>query len=296
MEKSFVVCSKRAMAVIVVLFLCVPLYAQEDDTYQGYWWRYSFTDKWEQTDEAIACRNLVHWLYSKGPQVKIHDRTYTAVLSEPMPIVTSKRKERMDGRWYALGIRKDDGRVYADLQEYQEYLSRPFNWENEQPSFGTADYIPYYKTEEGEVILYDYNMEIGDKYISMEGHDDVSIVAKDTVVLSDKREHRRLTLSNGLVLIEDVGCINGFPLDYLNPLPLFNGYFSFLQDVSSVDGNLIYITDLIVQDLDVFSHINNTEVSCRLIDYSIYNLQGRRLTCEPEKGMYIKNGRKYLKR
>ena len=56
---------------------------------------------------------------------------------------------------------------------------------------------------------------------------------------------------------------------------------------------------VILYTYEAFSELIATSVNkictdCRVSD--LYDLQGRRLAREPEKGLYIKNGRKYLKR
>ena len=265
----------------------------QDENSDGFLWIYGFSNNWQVEDDAVICKNVTYWTYTLSSQtINLNGKVYHPVVSEPANAITRGGKDDSDERWYAVGIRKEGGRVYVNYEDYIAYLSRPYNGVNTNPSFGNPSYVPYPVTNEGELILYDYTMEIGDKFQSIEGYNDVSVVAKDIVVYEDKNERRRLTLSNGLVLIEGIGCINsnGHLLDYLNPSPLYEGYFSYLKQVLNANYNSIYETDVKV--------IDDTELGVNVVrKYNIpsfYDLQGRQLQSNPRKGLYIRDGKKYL--
>ena len=110
----------------------------------------------------------------------------------------------------------ENGRVYVDKQEYiaameKEYLDVLEEQKRDLNPLGTVgdkDYLPYRQTDDGELILYDFNMLPGDKYPSVEGHDDISVARVETMVTRDGVSRRLLTLSNGYRLLEGVGSLN----------------------------------------------------------------------------------------
>ena len=119
------------------------------------------------------------------------------------------------GRNEVLGIREKGGRVYVDRQEYMTLLETS-GWN----IIGDKTYIPYKITAEGELVIYDYNMQVGDKYPHIEGHEDISVVNKETMTTPDGVNRRLLTLSNGCKILEGIGCLNspGLYFFYLNPV------------------------------------------------------------------------------
>ena len=114
-----------------------------------------------------------------------------------------------------IKIREEEGRILVDEEEYLALLADSSWWKYD----GDASYIPYEKTDDGELVLYNFNKETGDIYSAVEGHDTVWVSMADTMVMDDNSRRRHLILSNGYELIEGIGCINspGFFLFYLNP-------------------------------------------------------------------------------
>ena len=159
-----------------------------------------------------------------------------------------------------MGLREENGKVLVNYEEYINYLKR-LDYEHTEAYYkelaeqmgkdiklkdgktmetdnwvegGDVNYIPYPLTDDGEMVLYDFTMQVGDKFRSVAGHDDISVIKVGTVTTVGNIERRKLTLSNGLVLIEGVGCINSPSrlFTYLNPLPRnsqtineFRGYY-----------------------------------------------------------------------
>lgn len=149
-----------------------------------------------------------------------------------------------------------------------------------------------------EVILYDYTMEVGDAYAHVEGHDDITVVAKDMVATQDGDGRRRLTLSNGLVLVEGLGCLNsnGLLLDYLNPAREYQTNFSYL-DKCYADAEfsmLLYESTLTLVDNQQAGVGSPAAVDTPLANGSLHDLQGRRVQGQPRPGVYVRNGRKQL--
>ena len=234
---------------------------------------------------------------------------YDVVYHEPplFPIheeVTGK-KSVPKRRLYSIGIRRENGRVYTnkeDFCEYQSFLSTygpdyPWNW-----SYSDPTYLPYHLTEGGnELILYDYMMEVGDGFRHVDGHEDITVVEKDTVTYADDVPRRRLTLSNGLIIIEGMGCINsnGMLIDWLNPGKEYQSNFTYLDfcaDDWNKPFNIIYTHEdsgLHVVDTNPagIESLHSSDSSDR---HALFDLQGRRLIQKPARGVYIQDGRKVV--
>lgn len=182
---------------------------------------------------------------------KIYQRSYN-VIAPPLGSIS--------GGAYVMGLREENGKVLVNYEEYINYLKR-LDYEHTEAYYkelaeqmgkdiklkdgktmetdnwvegGDVNYIPYPLTDDGEMVLYDFTMQVGDKFRSVAGHDDISVIKVGTVTTVGNIERRKLTLSNGLVLIEGVGCINSPSrlFTYLNPLPRnsqtineFRGYY-----------------------------------------------------------------------
>lgn len=110
-----------------------------------------------------------------------------------------------------LLVRDEGGRVYALLSSYLELT------DNKNPYLpnGRSDYIPYPMVGDDELLLYDFNVGVGEKYLC----DDFTVEEVRSITTSDGVERRQLTLDNGLVLVEGIGCLNsqGMLFNYLNP-------------------------------------------------------------------------------
>ena len=238
----------------------------------------------------------------RGGTLEIDGKTYTTIFVYDFSVFPTTRSggssfwnmEDYEGKgvWPAVAIRHDNGRVYIHRTSYLEYLNFP-------SSYGSADYLPYHLTGDGnEYILYDYNMEVGDKYCHVEGHEDVSVVEKDLVKMDDGQNYRRLTLSNGLVLIEGLGCINscGLLIDYLNPATQYTGYYAFLMVTDKVCSSSVQTT-VYSSNVKYVDTSGNTGIcdkgGINVTRYEqTHDLQGRRVV-HPQKGqLYIRNGRK----
>lgn len=195
----------------------------------------------------------------------------------------------MSGR-YVLGLREEGGRVYANSEEYRSYIWNPVS--------GYA-YAPYPETEDGEIVLYDFNMCAGDRYLSSPGHEDVWVSETGTLTTSDGVARRTIRLSNGLLLVEGVGAV-GRNSSFLNYL---GSYCSADDSYEEYDGvSYSHVTDFIffkngrkitgwedlntVREHDFFAGKENSH---------IYDLQGRLLSSPPRHGVYIQGGRKLVR-
>lgn len=245
--------------------------------------------------------------YDERETHSIGEKVYIKAYCEPESLPTGARgTSRTTGlgsdepRDYTLGIRKADGKVYVNYAEYLDHLSKVGFCESVTGFRGNPGYIPYHLTDDGEMILYDYTMEVGDQYRHVEGFDDILVASKDYIVLEDGKERRRLTLSNGMVIVEDLGCINstGLMFDYLNPADDNSWLNAVLQCVIR-DDNYLYKngTSPEVDKIDKVDYPKALQVQA-------YNLHGR-LAIHPiqsnwsdrrmPKGVYIQNGRKVIR-
>lgn len=208
----------------------------------------------------------------------------------------------LPGPTIIMGFRQEDGRIYVDKQEYVDAMEKEFAECQENQKYNNIplmpvsdkDYIPYKQTPDGELILYDFNMQPGDKYLSVEGHDDISVVSVYKMTTKDGIERRLLKLSNGYRLLEGVGCLNspGMFFYYLNPSEVMTHYYSTnsLRQYSSFGKNEMIIYDK-GDELSIGIIEKDAVSDC---DAPFYNLQGRRIDGQPKRGVYIKEGRKVL--
>ena len=295
------------IAYFFILFLvpvnghCQPLITLSETDNARYEWLYVSYGHWYSNNDTVYGSNAAYWTYlidgrrTEGRQGK----TYQKMFCMPLQVPTAARsasQTQSKQRDYTIGVRRDGGRVYVNREEYLGYLNGRGCLPDFSYSFGTEDYIPYPATEDGELVLYDYNMEKGDTYLHVEGHEDVSVVAKETIELGDGQPRRRLELSNGLVLIEGVGCINsnGMLIDYLNPQEPLQPRYTYLHGLYNVDGGQTVYNgpdgEIIDQDI---ADIRATQQSAANQNSS-FDLQGRRLGAKPRRGIYIENGRKQV--
>lgn len=192
---------------------------------------------------------------------------------------------------YMTGVRETDGRVLVDRGEYLGLMAEGMTWEN----LGDSQYIPYRQTGD-ELVLYDFNMNPGDKYPSFEGYEDISVVSKTIMITRDGVSRQLLTLSNGCKLLEGIGCLNslGLLFFYLNPAQNPKDYQSYgLYQFVKRRGRNSNI-EIVYQQGDEktagISEVKQAEFSAP----TVYNLQGRRVNGTPRPGIYIREGRKVV--
>ncbi len=187
-----------------------------------------------------------------------------------------------------IGIREDGGRVFIDRDEYLALMSDDSYWK----MVGDKDYLPYPKTDDGELVLYDFTMQQGDRFPTVEGHDDIWVSKVDMLTTKDGVARKMLTLSNGCEILEGVGCLNsrGLWLFYLNPGSI--SYNWGVLDSYGHLGNPIYRWS---EWGDISDGISAPQNASKITSSFPYDLQGRRLDSQPtNKGIYIQNGKKVV--
>lgn len=220
-----------------------------------------------------------HYFYRIGDTEEINGKIYYKLYYD---------RDYMESRAIepvTINIREDNGRILVNYEAYMAFLK-------DHPQ-GDPDYIPYKLTDDGEMILYDFNMQVGDKYNSVSGHEDISVTNIEMITTKDRVERKLFTLSNGLKIIEGIGCISsrGWLLSYLNPtyfpdyLPW--SYFTFISNFE-VFGEQIY--GQVIDDFVGIEHI--TVDKTNEVSFPLYDLSGRKITGNPEQGIYIRNRKK----
>lgn len=282
----------KAFLSLVFVFLPISNSAQQKRPV----WKYDFLDRWTIKGDSIYGRGSYFIYQSKGT-IEIERKEYTAIEieREAIPTTKSRRSARKNTIYYHLAIRYDNGRILANYQDYMNYLSGGL-------CFGDPSYIPYHQTDDSEIILYDFNMEVGDRYRHVDGYDDVSVTETGSVTLTDGK-HKRLTLNNGLVLIEGIGCINspGMLFDYLNPSPNVKHWICdlalYVDNVNEYgdwwSASPIYeYTNPLIADRTVGIE-ENVKIEKLKKERAIFNLQGQRIN-GLQKGLNIVDGKKIM--
>ena len=204
---------------------------------------------------------------------------------------------------YLFGVREEEGRVYVNLEEYRDALRRT--------ELGDADYIPYPVTDDGEMILYDFNMQEGDHFAHVSGHEDLSI----TKVSADIYGRKTYTVSNGVIFREGYGSgighknLKSLPVAYLNPIVAKDDDF-YYSNLSIYGKNGVYISyiseneELVNVTLpNITTGIQGKIVNSKLSNGKCFDLQGRKMKNEKvksknggalPKGIYIVNGKKIV--
>ena len=269
---------KHTICLLAILLFTLPAASQSlDNCFWGYWWKsarggdclaiefYSHADESNDAYQTIRCDWDVRGyggIPLKGPRVEA-----------------------------MIGFRMEGGRILANREEYISSMADDGVWKG----IGDRNYLPYEQTEGGEIVLYDFNMKEGDKYPSVEGHDDISVVSVENMTTRDGVERRLLTLSNGYKLLEGVGCLNspGLFYFYLNPTAFMTENYSdlCLHRLKQSGKENIY-----EEGDEYFASINGLDNTSANEPSACYDLQGRRVTGTPRPSIYIQEGLKRVVR
>jgi len=272
------------------------------------YWKYKYSPDWRELNDTIVgwfSDDYETYILARDTLLTFQGVSYLWVSHDTPNRIKPLTTFRPDRRFYSIGIRLEDGKVYTNFEDFCEYQNFRFNYDYFYQccwSFSDPNYLPYHLTEDGsELILYDYTMEVGDGFRHVDGHDDITVVEKDTVAYADDVPRRRLTLSNGLIIIEGMGCINsnGMLIDWLNPAEEYQSNFTYLDycaDDWNKPFNIIYTHEdsgLHVVDTNPagIESLHSSDSSDR---HALFDLQGRRLIQKPARGVYIQDGRKVV--
>jgi len=249
------------------------------------------------------------WLYVEGTKAK-NGKTYAILKFKRLSFDTlgglmyfnwGADLPETPNKTFEISIREEKGKVYVDRDEYMSLLSNDSYWH----WVGRDDYLPYEQTEDGELVLYDFTMNVGDKYPSVPGHEDVIVVGTEKTKTLDGNEHRVILLSNGLRIVEGIGCLNsnGAFLFYLNSagieqavedLVLFSKGTIFNDEDKTILFDQHKNGDLTMLPWQPTTAIKTPVKTTNKAETSIYGLGGRELKSTPASGIYIRNGKKYV--
>lgn len=268
-----------------------------------YCWAYSWRSRYEQGEGKLIGGGFeIYYYLFKDESYEYSGKVYHLVrgmgdtlepcnVEVPYPLM-DKFKENWPYCLHRLiGVRFEDGYIYVNREEYLSIMEKDSPWS----IFADKDYIPYRQTDDGELILYDFNMKEGDKFMSVVGYQDISVVSVEKVKTSDGVARRLLTLSNGYKLLEGIGCLNsaGMFFFYLNPSSYmkFNCGSTILWEQCCYDsyednGTVIYDTNGIFE----------MGISTQRVEQTtpLYDLQGRHIDGQTKPGVYIRDGRKVV--
>ena len=118
------------------------------------------------------------------------------------------------GQSATFQLREAEGKVYAEKDSYMSFLKEVFQIDD------TDLYLK--EAGNGEILLYDFTLQAGDRY-PCKG--DVTVSEVGEMTTRDGFVRKKFTLSNGLQIIEGVGCINsqGEIIAYQNVVPSADG-------------------------------------------------------------------------
>ena len=190
-----------------------------------------------------------------------------------------------------LYLRQGD-KVYAKKDSYREYMKKVL------PE--GSDFFEEQADWYDDVVLYDFSLNEGDRYPCC---GNVTVKSVSQVTTRDGFTRKLLLLSNGLEILEGVGCLNS---SY--------GVFAYQNDpgkraqegrgISRADeetgiGVLSFrkygsSSSPIFVKGDIELQVAPIEVD-NIFDAPYYDLQGRQVA-QPARGLYIHNGKKYLQR
>lgn len=186
------------------------------------------------------------------------------------------------------------GQVLAEKASYLEYMSKVFSEKDDV--FTELAYYPL------DVVLYDFTLEVGERY-PCKGEVYVSGVSHMTT--RDGVDRKVLFLSNGLEIVEGIGCLNSpdGPFAYQNSSGVAPVRMAGKEqgDLEPPTASLLSLrkygegTDPIYVKGDELTSILQNSIIKRN-NSKLYDLQGRRLNTPPTRGIYIQNGKKLVVR
>ena len=193
-----------------------------------------------------------------------------------------------------ISIREDAGKVYAVKSQYVDFLNKLYP--------GEDDFYIAPGEDESEMLLYDFTLKVGDIYPCAEAS---KVVEVSQITTQDHVLRKVLKLSNGLIIIEGIGCVNS-----IGTLVIYQNTSLSTEEV--VSNNLVVRTTARLvsfgigeqqgeyktiydgsKDYPLISRINDNNSHPGSQDY--FELSGlRHSTLPTSSGLYIKDGRKVL--
>ena len=144
--------------------------------------------------------------YSIDESKTLNGKTYGVLSIERYPInaSTGARGVLSDKFCASIGIRDEGGKMYVDKAEYLSLFGENYSWN----TIADGESLPYETTADGELVLYDFTKQEGQLYCQLTDGSQLKVTKTYTLKTEDGISRRCLTLSNGLELIEGIGCTN----------------------------------------------------------------------------------------
>ena len=160
----------------------------------------------------------------------------------------------------------------------------------------------YEVTDDGDMVLYDFGMQVGDKFRSVPGKEDVYVVSikkeQHSYHVPQQENINVIVLSNGCEIVEDIGFkqyVVGSQSGVINP------GFDFLDYLNPSDeyGAVLWLARLnhqwVWEDCLDDGSTGIDRPSSNTTNQTTFDLQGRRLDGQPiNRGIYIQNGKKIV--
>ena len=232
-----------------------------------------------------------------------------ADMNLPMPI-----PEKYSKQGFIINVRLQDGKVYGIKEQYIQYMKSLYP-EQENFYLGPAE-------DESEVLLYDFTLNVGDTYPCADKSTVTEVYNSREI---NGRTYKIIHLSNGIIIIENIGCINSLEtlIAYQNTgriTETFNwriptsrttwewqernhqGRLIYLE----LNNQRIYLHDFVETDDPNYFVIDNIAtpeiVNSKSLNGQWYDLSGRRLSMSSAssvpsvlpKGVYIRDGKKVV--
>lgn len=207
-----------------------------------------------------------------------------------------ENKTKTDNYSILLHMRREGKKI---LVRYDEYKSLQAVLGRDMTDFDKL--CRYEVTADGDMILYDFGMQVGDKFRHVEGLEDIYVTERRKCTWNYNstcnHEITAIFLSNHVTLLEGVGYER---FNIIGPFSKTPDFFDYLNEHPNKKIQLEFaivgeerIYDLIFDGGG--SSVESITFDKSQMPFDIFDLQGRRVKSQPtQKGIYIQNGRKVL--
>lgn len=207
-----------------------------------------------------------------------------------------ENKTKTDNYSILLHMRREGKKILVRYDEYKDLLSVQGR---DMTDFDKL--CRYEVTTDGDLILYDFGMQVGDKFRHVEGLEDIYVTERRKCTWNYNstcnHEITAIFLSNHVTLLEGVGYER---FNIVGPFSKTPDFFDYLNEHPNKKIQLEFaivgeerIYDLIFDGGG--SSVESITFNKSQMPFDIFDLQGRRVKSQPtQKGLYIQNGRKVL--
>ena len=207
-----------------------------------------------------------------------------------------ENKTKTDNYSILLHMRREGKKI---LVRYDEYKSLQAVLGRDMTDFDKL--CRYEVTADGDMILYDFGMQVGDKFRHVEGLEDIYVTERRKCTWNYNstcnHEITAIFLSNHVTLLEGVGYER---FNIVGPFSKTPDFFDYLNEHPNKKTQLEFaivgeerIYDLIFDGGG--SSVESITFNKSQMPFDIFDLQGRRVKSQPtQKGIYIQNGRKIV--